>query len=169
MKTPTIFITYNPKADHEQTLAVRLHTIGAVNGFRMFLPDRYNSESMLDNETKRRIAESDYFIFFATKFPSKIVHEEINYFYDTFKDKSRIIVVYDSRNKKPINDEHLTVFPFNPVTDNQTEFLNRIISSIRQKNINIPQKNDNQLFNAIGALLGIGLGLYVLDSIFAER
>ena len=67
MKSPitTIFISYNPDNGLEQTLASRLHTIGAVNGFRMYMPDRFNSNSQLDYETIRRINLSDYFIVFS--------------------------------------------------------------------------------------------------------
>ncbi|MEY4935662.1 MAG: hypothetical protein RIS64_2021 [Bacteroidota bacterium] len=35
MNNPTIFISYNSNAANDQTLALRLHAIGAVNGFRM--------------------------------------------------------------------------------------------------------------------------------------
>ena len=44
-----IFSTYNPNIAKEQTLAVRLHAVGATSGFRMYLPERYNSETILDN------------------------------------------------------------------------------------------------------------------------
>ena len=40
MKQTTVFVTYNPGNDFAQTLAVRLHTIGAVHRFNMLMPDR---------------------------------------------------------------------------------------------------------------------------------
>ena len=54
MRNPVIFISYNPRNHDEETLAIRLHTIGAVNGFNMLLPDRYHSTTVIDDETKRR-------------------------------------------------------------------------------------------------------------------
>ena len=69
----TVFITYNPSSEVEQTLAVRLHTIGAVNGFKMLLPDRMYSEDVLDDETRHRIDSADWFILFLTQQISPIV------------------------------------------------------------------------------------------------
>lgn len=167
MKPTSIFVTYNPKSDLEQTLAVRLHTIGAVNGFRMFLPDRYNSETILDNETKRRIGEADYFIMFSTQKLSKIVQQEINYAAQVLKDKSRIIVIYNSRIEKNIigaTTDNFTALQYDPVSDQQDAFLHQIMDIIKTKEIaNLKDKNSQQ--QALIALLGIGLGLFVLDSV----
>jgi hypothetical protein len=95
MKDKTIFITYNPNSEAEQTLAVRLHTIGAVNGFRMYLPDRFNSNTFLDIETKRRIEESGFFVVFSMSYLSDIVKQEIEYAYQVLQDKSKILVIYN--------------------------------------------------------------------------
>jgi hypothetical protein len=45
MNPATIFVTYNPQNDFEQTLAVRLQTLGAIHGFNMLLPDRFGSKT----------------------------------------------------------------------------------------------------------------------------
>ena len=167
MKPTSIFVTYNPKSDLEQTLAVRLHTIGAVNGFRMFLPDRYNSETILDNETKRRIGEADYFIMFSTQKLSKIVQQEINYAAQVLRDKSRIIVIYNSRVGKNIigaTTDNFTALQYDPASDQQDAFLHQIMDIIKAKEIaNLNDNNSQQ--QALIALLGIGLRIFVLDSV----
>jgi hypothetical protein len=84
----TIFITYNPGNQFEQTIAARLHTIGAVSGFRTYMPDRFNSETILDEETKRRINQSDYVVMFSLSPLSTIVKEEIDTAFKHIKDKS---------------------------------------------------------------------------------
>ena len=117
MKTPTIFISYNPNSDFEQTLAVRLHTTGAVNGFRMFLPDRYNSDTIIDNETKNRISQSDWLIVFSTEELSEIVKQEIQYAWQKLKDKSKILVIYNFEKGKNIKGDitnHFTEIYFDP-------------------------------------------------------
>ena len=66
MTLPSVFISYNPNSDIEQTLAVRLHTIGAVHGFTMLLPERFGFSKLPTNETKSRILSADYFILFSS-------------------------------------------------------------------------------------------------------
>lgn len=185
MKTNTIFITYNPNVASEHTLAVRLHTIGAVNGFLMYLPDRYNSDTELDTETQRRINKSDYMVFFSLGTLSPIVKAEIGYAFQHFQDKSKIIVIYDSRKGKNLKGEvteYFTSFEFNPKSDNQDTLSQKIIDTIFHKQQlaekqalishqkteikRLEKEKENQ--QALTALLGIGLGLFVLGALSKE-
>lgn len=171
MQDPTIFITYNPNNNLEQTLAVRLHTIGAVSGFRMYLPDRYNSNSVLDRETKMRIDEAEYFIMFSTQELSKIVLDEITYAFSQLNDKSKIIVIYDERYGKNLKGNMTNQFTakyFNPLMGNQESLVNDILNVIRTKEKRKTKKIKEQN-QALKALLGIGIGLYVLSSLSAEK
>ena len=170
MKTTTIFISYNPNSDFEQTLAVRLHTTGAVNGFRMFLPDRYNSETIIDNETKNRISQSDWLIVFSTEELSEIVKQEIQYAAQNFKDKSKIIVIYNFEKGKNLSGnlaEQFTEIYFNPEDDFDKIISDKIFSKfhIEERNKNEKEiKKIKQQRNALLALLGIGVGLLLLGS-----
>lgn len=80
MALPTVFISYNPNSDIDQTLAVRLHTIGAVHGFNMLLPDRVGFTKSVSNETKSRILSADYFILFSTEVLSPLLERVCNAF-----------------------------------------------------------------------------------------
>ena len=186
MKQTTIFITYNPKVGTEQTLAARLHTIGAVNGFRMYMPDRFNSDSVLDTETRRRIAMSDYLVLFSMSALSPIVKQEIEYAFEHLQDKSKIIVIYDSRVGKNLTGditEHFTQFSFDPTVGNPDVILGEILHRIfhteavstqhevrgQQADIQRVQKDMEQAQKAIAALLGIGLGLFTLGALAQEN
>lgn len=177
MKPVTIFITYNPKVESEQVLAVRLHTIGAVNGFRMFLPDRNNSDKILDAESKRRIEESDFLIFFALSSKiSSIVQQEIDHAFRHFNNKSKIIVIHDKRLR--INGQktvHFTKVGYDPLTETPNQIIERAINTVADSNKQEELKElkrenrrlleDNSTKNAIIALLGIGLGLAILANL----
>lgn len=182
MKPTSIFITYNPNSDIEETLAARLHTIGAVNGFIMYLPDRFNSESHISEETKVRISRSDYFVIFSTKPLSTIVKEEIEYAFEYLRDKSKILAIYDKEKGKNLtgNISNLfTPFYFDRFENRQDKLLENIINTIAHKEkdfvINIQTEKIKQLnkqkedSNAIAAILGIGLGLLVLGAIFGKK
>jgi hypothetical protein len=181
----TIFITYNPNEPMEQTLATRLHTIGAVNGFRAFLPDRYNSTSVLDSETERRIQASDYFILFAlTPKLSPIVRQEIEYAFQHLQDKSKIIVIYSTRkNLKGTMTAHFSEIYHNTTeetTDNVIERILKVIFKKQQEDWDKAFKDaetrklkseikklhaEREQFNAILAFLAIGLGFAVLANL----
>jgi len=81
----------------EQTLAVRLFTIGAVHSFTMLLPDPSPYPRGVSTETRCRIFQADYFILFSTGILSKEVIQEIELAFSKLNDKSKILVVYDKR------------------------------------------------------------------------
>ncbi len=105
MKNLTLFVSYNPNIGDEQTLAIRIHTIGVANGLTMFLPDRFNSINELDANTKTRIASADYYLVFALSNKlSEAVKAEIQ-FASQHIDKSNIIVVYDDKKMQKLSLE----------------------------------------------------------------
>ncbi len=170
MKASTIFISYNPSQPDEQTLAIRLHTIGAANGFRMFLPDRFNSNRVLDKETRFRIDQSDYFILFSlTEILSPIVQDEIDYAWKRFKDKSKIIVIYRAYNSKSLHpgaSQHCTEIYFDPVHETMDLINKKILDSIFHKQNQF--QNNEEVQNGLMAFLGIGLGLLALYALAKE-
>jgi len=182
-KEETIFITYNPGNEYERTIAARLHTIGAVNDFRMYMPDRFNSETILDEETKRRIENSDYIILFSIGKISKIVKHELNYAFDYFKDKSKIIIIHDKHQEKPldISREYFTVVEFDYLNDNQDEFVKRVIHAIKPTGSKSKKKTKNVTseiadnmggviaITALTAIIIIGLGLLLLSLLKKEE
>lgn len=174
MKNRTIFITYNPSNEEEQILATRLHTIGAVNGFRMYLPDRYNSETILDNETKKRIEQSEWVIMFSlSKSLSTIVLKELEYAYKFLKDKTKIIVLYSTKTGKTVKSTHFTEIFFDPYKESVDEVVQNIMKEIFRREAKDQQiqilKEKNEEKNAFLALLGIGLGLVIIGAIASRR
>lgn len=147
-------------------MAVRLQAIGSVNGFRMFLPERYYSETILDDETKHRIEASDYYVVFSLGKLSDIVQQEIIYAFNHLRDKSRILVIYDARksNKKEghIHD-YFHPFYFDPVNDNVDGLVTQILSHVAQKT------KKAEMDRAFATLLGNGLGLWALSSLNSSR
>lgn len=170
MKPTTVFVTYNPGNDFEQTLAVRLHTIGAVNGFTMLMPDRFNSTNRLSNETAYRIKSSDYFIVFSTSALTEVVQQEVNMAFDHLKDKSRILIIYNKvKNLK--HNANCTEVYIDAAKDSPQEILEKVITEIKQnqKNIKKQAEKKDDTASVLGGILLIGLGLLTLDSLFESK
>ncbi|HEV2482386.1 MAG TPA: hypothetical protein VGS79_22130 [Puia sp.] len=160
MNPSTIFVTYNPRNDFEQTLAVRLQTLGAVHGFDMLLPDRFGGKTLVTKETEFRIKSADYFVLFSTSPLTPTVQEEIKVAYQHLKDKSRIIIVYD-RVKNLRHDSNCTEVYIDSSKSTAQEILQQTLDSIQQ---NQARKTKKDAQNALGAFLLIGLGLLALNS-----
>ncbi len=163
-KAPAIFISYNPKAPEEETLAVRLQTIGAINGFTTYLPDRYNV-NYLNEETIRRIEAADYYVIFVFKRVGKRVLDEMNVAYQKHHDKSKIILIYDEQIGHPLNTtsaQSVTSIPFNPRHESVGTVINRVVAAISRKEQQKEKKNFN---NGLLAFLGVGLGILALGAI----
>ncbi len=170
MKPTTVFVTYNPGNDFEQTLAVRLHTIGAVHGFNMLMPDRFNGSIVLNNETKFRIRSSDYFILFSTSTLTSIVQQEINTAFAHLNDKSKILIIYN-KVKNLQHSANCTEVIIDAGKDTPQQILDKIIQAIKlnQKGIkSLPAKADDTM-SVLGGILLIGLGFLALDSIFSSK
>ena len=164
-KTPSIFISYNPKSQDEETLAVRLQTIGSVNGFNTLLPDRYANKGTVDRETKSRIKSADYFVIFASSNLSRTVLDEIKIAHDHLQDPSKVLVIYDKK-IVTVNEDlksGVTAIPFNPRTQSVDKIIKKILSEIHKKERTQKSKVNNN--NGLLALLGIGLGLLVLAAL----
>jgi hypothetical protein len=164
MKPVTIFVTYNPKNDFEQTLAVRLQTLAAIHGFHMLMPDRYEQYSLVSQETLFRIRSSDYFIFFSTSELTPTVQEEIQAAYEHLHDKSRIVIVYD-RVKNLQHDLNCTEVYIDASKNSVQEILQHTISKIQENEQQAILKSKQDTVNAIGAILLVGLGLLALNSV----
>ena len=166
MTLPSIFISYNPNSYIEQTLAVRLHTIGAVHGFNMLLPDRMSFGNAVSTETKSRILSADYFILFSTSALSATVLEEIKIASAKLHDKSKILVIYDIGMGKNLTgvDNYTEVF-IDRSAPVET-ILNKIISKV--KGIQTKGNSSNGFLDALGPILLTGVALFALSSIFDQ-
>lgn len=166
MALPTVFISYNPNSDIEQTLAVRLHTIGAVHGFNMLLPDRVGFTRSVTNETKSRIQSADYFILFSTTSLSTTVLEEIKIAASKLHDKSKILVIYDvSVGKNLKGADNFTEVYINRSSPVET-ILEKIISKV--KTIQSMGNNQGGFLSVLGPILLTGVALFALSSIIDE-
>jgi hypothetical protein len=166
MALPTVFISYNPNSDIEQTLAVRLHTIGAVHGFNMLLPDRVGFTKSVSNETKIRVLSADYFILFSTTALSTTVIEEIRIASSKLHDKSKILVIYDISVGKNLNGAD----SFTEVYINRSSPVETILEKIISRVKAIQSKGNNQggFLSVLGPILLTGVALFALSSIFDE-
>ena len=165
-KLPTIFLSYNSGSDLEETLAVRLHTIGAVHGFRMLLPDRYDNYELVSPETRNRIVMSDYFILFSTKVLGLQVQEEIAIAFQHLNDKSKIIVVYDRHKGKNIKGaDNCTEIYIDSRAESTQQILERILAELRSKETKKTIKKQQSTEDVVGGILLAGLGLLVLGAL----
>jgi hypothetical protein len=164
--TSSIFISYNPNSDIEQTLAVRLHTIGAVHGFTMLLPDRTGFYKSISEETKNRIRQSDYFILFSTTQISNVVYQEISFAYSHIQDKSRILVIYDE--SAGLDQKLKDKFTYVGISrSSKIEIiLQRILSEI--KRIQTKRNTQNGFLSTLGGILLTGIALFALSSALDE-
>jgi hypothetical protein len=163
MTMPSVFISFNPDSDIEQTLAVRLNTIGAVHGFNMLLPDRSPHQKGVSIETRSRILLSDYFILFSTSTLSKEVLSEINIAYSKLHDKSKILVVYDKRVGKNVSGLENCTEVYIDLNADVHKILSEILSKVKFAQSG---KQDSPDWSWI---ILTGLGLFALANIIEPR
>jgi hypothetical protein len=170
---PSVFISYNPNSDFEETLAIRLHTIGAVHGYNTLLPDRTNNQSEVTANTKQRINMADYFILFSTTPKlSSTVAEEIRLAYLRFHDKSKIITVFDAKQGRNLKGlEHCTAIFIDSATQGTTQVLEKILEAVKKKDAKssliVPPVTDNS--NVLAGILLAGLGLLLLGALLGDN
>lgn len=162
---PSIFVSYNPGSEFEETLAIRLHTIGAVHGFNIFLPDRYYNSQDISIETKNRINLSNYYILFSTtNHLSRIAEQEIQYAHQKLIDKKNIIIIYDAvKGKNMRGTDQCTELFFDRRKENAEKFIARVMDTLKNThNSKLKIKKQNQ--DAFAGLVLAGLGLLLLGT-----
>lgn len=169
-RLPSIFLSYNPDNDVEETLAIRLHTLGAVHGFRMALPDRYYSDEKITEGTKARIRDCSYYILFSTQSRlSKVAKEEINYAFEQFHDEHKIIIIYDAaRGKNLKNTAKCTELFYDKKEFKTTDaFVKHVLEQIQQKEEKLAAKAKKEK-DAVGGFVLAGLGLLLLGAFLSD-
>jgi hypothetical protein len=166
MALPTVFISYNPASDIEQTLAVRLHTLGSVHGFNMLLPDRLSFGKNVSGETRNRILSSDFFILFSTSPLSAVVQEEIRIAYSKLHEKSKILVIYDLNAGENLQGAD----SFTKVLIDRTWPVEQIVEKIVSENKKIQKKGDTHdgFLSVLGPILLTGVALFLLSGILDD-
>ena len=167
MKEITVFVTYNPRNEFEQTLAIRLHTIGAVHGFHMLMPDRFNGNGKMNSETVYRINSCDYFILFSTGRSTPIVLEEIKVAFAHLKDKSKILIIYD-RVKNLKHDANCTEVFIDSLKETPQQILDKVIRQLKLNRKPLTRKalsKEDNSASVLGGIILIGLGLLALGSL----
>ena len=112
---------------------------------------------------------------FSTGKLSQIVKDEINFASKSLHDKSRIIVIYDRKKGKNLTGEISNLFTAIYIDDkDQSVALQEIMHTIKHREAQEKIKNleyrtkqlesERANSNAIAALLGVGLGLFLLSS-----
>ena len=165
-----IFISYNQSVASEQSLAVRLQTLGSLYGLHISLPDRIGS-SALKLTTKQRIEDAKLFIVFSTRNLSKAVKDEIKFARTLNK---KIIIIYDKDVGKNLNLKGVTEVEYDHNKDEPETLIHEILNEIRtpQKISKKPsgraQKKIKDDSDSIGAFLLVGLGLLLLAAFMPD-
>jgi hypothetical protein len=171
MKPTTVFVTYNPGNEFEQTLAVRLHTIGAVHGFNMLMPDRFHNNGTISKETAFRIKSSDYFILFSTSALTQVVIQEVKTAFGHLKDKSKVLIIYNKVKNIKHNENCTEVF-IDASKDSLQQILDKVINELKENKTTVKKSkavDEDDTTSVIGGILLVGLGLLALDSLFTSK
>jgi hypothetical protein len=161
-----IFISYNPKVESEQSLALRLQTLGSLYGLSVSMPDRIGSV-VLKEATKQRIDRANLFIVFSTRNLTKSVINEIEYARSL---KKKIIVVYDKDVKKNLDIEGVREIEYNHLEDKPDKIIAEILKEINKQVVKSPRKNlaTAKEDDTLGAFLLVGLGLLLLGALTSK-
>lgn len=148
-----IFISYNPVEQAEQSLAIRLQTLGSLYGLHVSLPDRVGTKA-LKITTKERIQSAGLFIVFSTRSLTKQVKDEIDY---ALTLKKQIVVVYDKDVRTNINLSGVTEIEYDKRNDSPEKVLGEVLKVVNTK------KDDS-----FSGFILVGLGLLLLAAIMSD-
>lgn len=161
---PKIFVSYNPGVEIEQSTALRLQTLSSLYGATIYLPDRLGT-NVLKETTKQKIADSQIFVMFSTQQLMKNVQEEVNYALQLAK---RVVIFYDARVGKNLNtaqNANLIETTFDPFTEDAASIMKKAMDLGGFQDSSGGSSNAN---NGLSAVVGIGLGLFLLWALTKE-
>lgn len=156
-----VFLSYSLDPA-EQALAWRLQILAAANGIEMYVPSRGSGPASRTAvaEALNAIARSDCVLAFIARRTDPAVQRELKHAFDT--NKRVIPIVREDLANLPLLAQFPKVFyfslrgyPGNPERNLESE----VVEYLRQEKVAKEQRQ------AIGALVGVGIGLLVLSSL----
>jgi hypothetical protein len=156
-----VFLSYSAERD-EQPIVWRLQTLAAAHGIQIYVPTRgslrasgaeargFPAEAM-----RREIDSCDCVLGILTSRISAAVERELSYALG--KNKLIIPIVAEGINHSGLLKKFPAVFRFSPWS-NPGEVETKVVEFLKK------QKLDKENRQALGALVGIGLGLLLLSA-----
>jgi hypothetical protein len=152
-----VFLSYGAGAD-EQVAAWRLQTLGTSYGMHVSVPHRNGAGKAAVNQVHRNIDQSDCVLAILTGNIGPAVAEELNYALS----KGKVIVpVVRQGVTVPSALKSLRLFEFS--RRNTVEVEAEVVKFLHD------QKLGKEKQQAIGALVAIGLGLFLLAALSEKR
>ena len=144
----------------EQALAWRLQTLAAANGIEMYVPSRGLASAHVArspaSEVQSAMDRSDCVLAIIAGRTDPAVQRELKYAYDT---KKRVIpIVEKDLAGLPLLTQFPKVFHFS-IRGYPGNLESEVVDYLRQEKVAKEQRQ------AIGALVGVGIGLLVLSSL----
>lgn len=160
----TVFLSYSTDSD-EQALVWRIQTLAAAQGIQVFVPQRTGSvfpssprnNLVLSDQVRSAIDQSDCVLAIITSKTSAAVEKELSYALG--KNKLIIPIVEDGVGNHAFLDRLTPIFRFSRWDGNPGRVETEISEFLVQ------QKLGKELRQGVGALVAIGLGLFLLASI----
>ena len=155
----TVFLSYSTDPD-EQSLVWRIQTLAAAQGIQVFVPQRTASPRntlVLSDQVRNAIDQSDCVLAIITSRTGPAVEKELNYALG--KNKVIIPIVEQGVGSHAFLSRLTPIFRFSRRDANP----GRVETEISQ--FLLRQKLDKDLRQGVGALVAIGLGLFLLASL----
>jgi hypothetical protein len=159
-----IFVSYNPKVQEEQSLALRLQTLGALYGLHISLPDRLGSHA-LKQATIDRIKKADLYIVFSTRKLERSVEDEIK---AALNFKKKIIVIYDKHVGRNLDLKGVEEIEHDRENESSDEFCKNVLEKVQKLQIDNRKKKEDATATAVGAFVLVGLGLLLLGALISD-
>lgn len=147
-----VFLSYGTDRD-EQITALRLQTLAAASGIHVFVPHRGDAKrNQLSLEVRRQIDRSDCVLAIMASTPGPALQAELNY---ALSQRKTVVPIVQQELAQPaFLKKFPRTFAFSPWNTGEVEA--EIVDFLKTQRVS----NDNQ--QAVGALVAIGLGLFLL-------
>jgi nucleoside 2-deoxyribosyltransferase len=159
----SVFLSYSVDPD-EQAIVWRIQTLAAAQGIQVFVPPRAGTRLpssrhhvMVDEQARKAIDQSDCVLAIITSRTDSAVQKELNY--ARGKGKLIIPIVEQEVTNNAFLSEFTPVFRFSRWNSSPGKVETEISQFL------LRQKLDKDMRQGLGAIVGIGLGLFVLASL----
>lgn len=162
-----VFLSYSTDPE-EHAIVWRLQTLAATHGIQLFVPSRAGfapassrkTAPILANQVRHAIDQSDCVLAIVTSATGPAVEKELNYALG--KGKLIIPLVEQSCAHQPYLQKFSTIFQFSRLDENAGAVEAQVLGFLKQQKL---AKENRQ---ALGAIIAIGMGLFLLSGLAKE-